>query len=1543
MRISYITKDSINNLVLPSRAVGNYWITDKSDNDNSKNIINVKALDGKWEMTSNVETNIIYNAKYVKNVFLDMNTFYSLKEKNRDDLTFIYTSEVYDSSYKVYEVTSDTRLKIGRATDCNIIYNNYNVKEVNNELSYQGNNWVINDLGSQFGTYVNNKRVGSKLLKNGDIIFIMGLKIIVLGRKLIINNPKGSVRINTNYLVERPIENKEQIKVEDYDASLVHLYKPEDYFIRSPRFKAGIMITKMKINAPPDLPAEETRPALLTIGPMMTMGLMSFGTVFNVMGRLGRGARMSEMIPQLLMASTMLIGSLIWPIIARRYEKKERIRIKKERTAKYKQYIAYKEKQILLIAAAQRDTLLDNNVSLGECASIIKTKHRRLWERDITHNDFLKLRLGLGNSTLKIELEAPTSDFDVDDSELQVYMTNMINKVKMLYDVPITENFVAKNVVAIEGKKNQSREFINNLILQMATFHSFQDLKLVIFTNEDNKEYWDYTKSLPHCWNNFHNQRYFASTSDDMKDLSFLIEQDLKKRSTNPENGEQIKLSGDDLANSHRRRKPYYVIITDNYEVARNLQIIKDISESSINWGFSLFIMGENLNHAPANTKSFISLGEKSSSIFESNLMASNQKTFVQDKADYNIDELSTKLANIPIQYDAEGEFSLPDMVSFLETYKAGMIDQLNPVARWKNNNPVNNLAVPVGIGTSGEVFKLDLHEKYHGPHGLIAGMTGSGKSEFIITYILGLSINFSPDEVQFVLIDYKGGGLAGAFENRETGVRLPHLIGTITNLDVTEINRSLLSIQSELKRRQSEFNKARDKLNESTMDIYKYQKYYREGLLDTPISHLFLISDEFAELKAQQPDFMDQLISTARIGRSLGVHLILATQKPGGVVNDQIWSNSRFRVCLKVQDAADSKEMIRRPDAASLKQAGRFYLQVGYDEFFALGQSAWCGAPYVPSEKVVKQVDDSLAFIDEAGNVIKSINNEVIKERESHGEELPNILKYIRQVAQLEGYKEQRLWLERIPGEIFISELKKKYNYKSPLRQIDPVIGEYDLPAFQKQEILTLNLSEEGNTYVVGLTGKEMFFRSLTYSIAESYTPDEANVYILDFDTESLNMYRGNPVVGDVITTLENEKVDNFFKMIDEIKETRRRILKDYNGDYNFYLEHGDKPMPLIVVMITSIETFLETYPVYDDILVSFTRDSVKYGIVFVVGATSENGMRMNMRRNFTKKLALEMNTSDDYRSFLGTRSKLIPSRGVARGLLMVGDGTYEFQTAKFCKDEEINLKVKELADNLSAKYETRARKVPTLPDIVKLEDVKDNISSIKEFALGLYTDSLEPALYNFSDRLFNIIMSEFNENMLDLVQTLLGALEAVPNISMQFWDMSLLYKDEIKKDYYVNTGFLNVIEQLIPYVENQKKKLESNNMNYDVLKDEPSILIFASDFGSFYAGLDKETKGTVNNLLNMAKLTKTLNFVLIDSISNLKKFKYDDWYSLFTDQSEGIFVGSNVLNAGYKFSYEPRFLRDNLRNDYGYIIDKGVPNKVKFISSKKDEDYER
>ncbi|EGC23774.1 FtsK/SpoIIIE family protein, partial [Streptococcus sanguinis SK405] len=254
------------------------------------------------------------------------------------------------------------------------------------------------------------------------------------------------------------------------------------------------------------------------------------------------------------------------------------------------------------------------------------------------------------------------------------------------------------------------------------------------------------------------------------------------------------------------------------------------------------------------------------------------------------------------------------------------------------------------------DLVYLNLHEKAHGPHGLIAGTTGSGKSETIQSYILSLAVNFHPHDVAFLLIDYKGGGMANFFKN------LPHLLGTITNLDGAQSMRALASINAEIHRRERLFREF------EVNHINQYQKKFKNGEATEPLPHLFLISDEFAELKVNQPDFIKELVSIARVGRSLGVHLILATQKPSGVVDDQIWSNSRFKLALKVADRTDSMEMLKTPDAAEITQTGRAYLQVGNNEVYELFQSAWSGADYQPDKDELGIEDHTIYLINDLG-----------------------------------------------------------------------------------------------------------------------------------------------------------------------------------------------------------------------------------------------------------------------------------------------------------------------------------------------------------------------------------------------------------------------------------------------------------------------------------------------------------------------------------------------------------------------------------------------
>lgn len=307
------------------------------------------------------------------------------------------------------------------------------------------------------------------------------------------------------------------------------------------------------------------------------------------------------------------------------------------------------------------------------------------------------------------------------------------------------------------------------------------------------------------------------------------------------------------------------------------------------------------------------------------------------------------------------------------------------------------------------------------------------------------------------------------------------------------------------------------------------------------PLPHLFIISDEFAELKSQHPDFMAELISAARIGRSLGVHLILATQKPSGVVDDQIWSNSKFRICLKVQDRADSQDVIKRPDAAELNTTGRFYLQVGYNELFETGQSAWSGAPYIPSDVVKKKNDENLIVVNKLGHQIMSVAPEKsMGLNKVFGKQIDATVKYLAALANAEGISLHTMWKSPLPESIEVESITET-TYPD---RIAATCGIVDDPSNQDQYPLTVDISKGGNTLIYGISGsgRTTFLCTLIHQLITHYPPDLLNVHLVDCGSGSLNAFHEAPHIGYSVSMSDASEMDNLFKSLK--KEIIRRKL---------------------------------------------------------------------------------------------------------------------------------------------------------------------------------------------------------------------------------------------------------------------------------------------------------------------------------------------------------------------------------------------------------------
>ena len=1049
MRVTLIKKDRLRNINLPDNPSGSFWITDYDENGKESNIINIVAENNSWNLISNNEIKCVVNNTFEKKITLKNYSFYMLNNLYNNENYLVYTSDSYDNKPKEFLIAPNEGqlISIGNSM-CNVCMQNLEANHA--RLIIENGKCVIYPSSSSAGIYVNNIRVyEKKVLEFGDLIFINGLKILFSKHgnfyKLSFYYHDNSLSIQgLSYFNNNSEEDGFSEEDEDID---VKWYQEDDYFHKTPRFKPNIEEKELVIDPPPVKEQEPNTPVLLTVGPMLTMSMSSMVMAFVSISNLknGNGSLISA-LPSIVMAFAMLLSTLLWPSITRRYEKKLARKKEQDRINKYSVYMDSRRNIILQELQDQTNLLNISYPNLYECSRVILDKKDELWCKRIEDDDFLKVNLGCGNYPLKLKITYPEEHFTMIEDELKEIANKLSREPKILKNVPVPYSFLDNNISSIVGNYNDRVDYFKKILLQIVAFHGYTDLKIVILTDNDKKNNWSTIKNLPHCFSDDKNVRFFASNKEEYSMLSSYFEKVLQIRK-DALNGKEV--------NPHVFDK-IYLIVTDSFKLVRRNDFINDLLDEKQNYGFSFIILNKNISTLPEQCKSFIKVNMTNGELSK-NVINADSQPFINDLAtgiDYN--ECYKKLSNIPIETSDNSASKIPDKLGFLEMYDVGKVEQLNSLNRWKKSNPMETLKAPVGEGKNDEIQYIDLHEKAHGPHGLIAGMTGSGKSEFIISYILSLAVNYHPYEVQFILIDYKGGGLAGAFENANSGKKLPHLVGVITNLDKSEIKRTLSSIESELKRRQKLFNLARNKTGESTVDIYKYQRLYREGKVDEAVSHLFIISDEFAELKTQEPEFMEQLISTARIGRSLGVHLILATQKPSGVVDPQIWSNTRFRVCLRVQDKGDSNEVIKCPDAAYLKEAGRFYFQVGYNEVFTLGQAAWAGGKYVPAEKTNKQIDTSIEFINNVGQVIRKVETKEkkeVKQVKNLGEELSNVVNYLYDIADSENIKCKPLWLEKMPSFINVNNLIKKYAFKQSNYELNIPIGEYDIPTEQRQE----------------------------------------------------------------------------------------------------------------------------------------------------------------------------------------------------------------------------------------------------------------------------------------------------------------------------------------------------------------------------------------------------------------------------------------------------------------------------------------------------------
>ena len=1175
----------------------------------------------------------------------------------------------------------------------------------------------------------------------------------------------------------------------------------EDYpdYHRSPRIIYRGSEDKILINPPGQEPVKPSDELLkLIIPPLMMVGVTVLITLIQPRG--------IYILATVGMSITTMIFSIRGFIKNRKKYKAD----KKERIDLYRLYLKDKVKELTRLEREQKEGMHYHFPTILELTDLVESYNHRIYEKTPLHFDFLYYRLGLGKMPTSYDLKYGQQERSGKKDALEEEGYALYSRHKKIPDMPIPAN-LSHGPVGYIGPRNLVLEQLQLLVMQLATFHSYHDVQFITILPEEEKEQWSWMRWLPHAKLQELNVRGFVYNQRTRDQVLNSLNQILKLRRSQKEEA------------SHKESTlfhPHYVVLVTDEKLILDHVIMEFFTEDPTELGCSLIFVEDVMSSLSENIQTVINIKDRNTGqlVMEEGVLKETDFRLDHFPADYDKERIARTLA--PLNHLQNLKSSIPDSVTFMEMYGAETFEDLQVSSRWKKNAPYKSLAVPIGLRGKDDIVQLNLHEKAHGPHGLIAGTTGSGKSETIQSYILSLAVNFHPHDVAFLLIDYKGGGMANLFKN------LPHLLGTITNLDGAQSMRALASINAEIHRRERLFGEF------EVNHINQYQKKFKNGEATEPLPHLFLISDEFAELKVNQPDFIKELVSIARVGRSLGVHLILATQKPSGVVDDQIWSNSRFKIALKVADRSDSNEMLHTPDAAEITQTGRAYLQVGNNEVYELFQSAWSGADYQPDKDDMGIEDHTIYLINELGQY--EILNEDLSGLEDVDEikEVPTELDAIVQNIKLLS-EEQNIppvpqpWLPPLKERIALEELEEvqpavAWAQEKPLSVL---LGMADIPQAQKQEAVSINLSKDGHILLYGSpgTGKTTFLQTAAMDLARKFSPKDLTMYLMDFGTNGLAPLSKLPQVADTMLLDQTEKISKFVRIMEKELNRRKKLLADYGvGTLELYRQASGQEEPAIVILLDSYEAFKEE--AYEaelfKLLVRISREGLSIGVHLLVTAGRQTNLRAQLYSNFKHQLSLPQNEAGEVRAIVGSTPLAMTMEDIKGRALMKREEVDVIQLALpvyGANDTQVlnNLR-QEVASLQEAWTGQRPSAIPMVPEELTVEEFL-NLPSVQEaiendqIPIGLELEMVGSVNISLSKFKHMAYVSNAEDAFDNITHHLLKTILRIPNVHMMLIDAFQeyeAYSEQVKTYVGSKKELSDIVNQLIYEIERRLEK---------------------------------------------------------------------------------------------------------------------------------------
>ena len=1014
----------------------------------------------------------------------------------------------------------------------------------------------------------------------------------------------------------------------------------------------------------------ERQSGLSALFTYLPMAVMSLGMVllFARPGGAGSGGNSLYMYVMggILVVSTaaMLVGQLVKAAS----ERKQRVSGDRR---DYLRYLSQNRRRVREVVVRQRDVHAWRNPDPAALWSVVRTT--RLWERRAGHGDFGEVRLAVGEQRLGLRL-APMQTKPVEDLEpLAAHaLRRFIRAYTSVADQPIAVHLRGYERVRLRGDTDAARAMVRAALGQLAVFHAPEELRIAICAGDAELAHWEWAKWLPHALH--------ATTLDGAGQRRLIA------RST----AELEELLGEDFTTRSRfdpqaapaMEEPFTVVLLDRAEVSANSRlagggyrncVVIDVS-GCLPWESGPHILGLDVTADLLRMVGQDRNGRETTSPLgrPDALSTVRARALARLLAPYRMSVAAEITEPLTTDFDLTALLGIPD----LHTYDIPRL--------WERRAPgeSDHLRVPVGIAADGSPVELDIKESAQngmGPHGMLIGATGSGKSELLRTLVSALALTHASEVLNLVLVDFKGGATFLGLE------QLPHTSAVITNLadEAALVTRMRDAVHGELIRRQELLRSAGN-----YSSLLEYERARLSGAPLDPLPSLLVVVDEFSELLAAHRDFIDLFVMIGRLGRSLGVHLLLASQRLDEGRVHQLESHLSYRIGLRTFSAMESRGVLGVPDAHQLPSApGNGYLKSDQATLTRF-KAAYVSGPYRAKRQSAQVAVGTGAVVRyDAGYVLPALPAPAapqVPAPQQPDEETESLLQVaVGRLRDLPGTRPaHRIWLPPLLVPPSVDELLAVQADLMPTpydnyRAVRPdggglkvPVGVVDRPFEQRRDPLLADLSGAGGH--VGIaggpqSGKSTLLRTLITALAVTHSPREVQFYCLDFGGGSLTALTGLPHVGSVTGRVDVERINRTIGEITSLLARRepafaaagidsmatyrrRRAAGDFPDD-----PHGD-----VFLVIDGWSILRQDFYDLSQTVIQLAARGLNYGIHLMVASPRWADIQPALRDQIASKFELRLGDVVD--SIVGMRKAQEVPRVAGRGLT---EDNHHFLTA--------------------------------------------------------------------------------------------------------------------------------------------------------------------------------------------------------------------------------------------------------------------------------------